>query len=66
MLIKTTLLQRVGIPMIADRFIVASRTDAIRGIPSARANEITPDLSSRLSGPTSNLAINPSAAAGEI
>jgi hypothetical protein len=52
--------------MIAIRFVVASRTDAIRGIPSARGIEITPDLKCKLSGPTSNFAINPSTAAGEF
>jgi hypothetical protein len=60
------MLQRVGIPRIVYGFMVASRTDAIRGIPSARAIQITPDLNSRLSGPTSNFAINPSTASGEI
>jgi hypothetical protein len=66
MLNKTTMLQRVGIHMIVDRLMVASRTNAIRGIPVAQSIEITPDLSNRLSGPTSNFAITPSTAAGEI
>jgi hypothetical protein len=57
MLNRTTILQRVGISTIADRFMVNSRTDAIRRIPSVRGIEITPDLSSRLTGQTFNFAI---------
>jgi hypothetical protein len=66
MLNRTTILQRVGVSEVADRFMVGSRTDAIRGIPSARGIEITPLPRSKLSGQTSNFAIIPSAAAGEI
>ena len=66
MLNKTTILQRVSISTVADRFMVNSRTDAIRRIPSVRGIEITPDLSSRLTGQTFNFAIIPSTAAGEI
>jgi hypothetical protein len=66
MLNQTTMLQRVGIPMVAIRFMVGSRTDATRGFPSAGGIEIAPDLISRLSGPTSNFAIFPSTAGREI
>lgn len=63
---QTTMLQQVGIPMVIDQLMVGRQTDAIRGIPSARAIEITPDLTCRPSGPSSNSAIIPSTAAREI
>ncbi len=66
MLNQTTMLQRVGIPRIAVRFMVGSGTNATRGFPSARGIEIAPDLISRLSGPTSNFSIFPSTAGREI
>ena len=66
MLNQTTMLQRVGIPMIAVRFMVGSRTDATRGFPSARGIEIAPDLIPRLSCQTSNFAIIPSTAGRKI
>jgi hypothetical protein len=66
MLNQATMLQRVGIPMGATRFMVVSRSDATRGFPSARGIEIAPDLISRLSGPTSNFSIFPSTAGREI
>jgi hypothetical protein len=66
MLNQSTMLQRVGIPMIAVRFMVGSGTNATRGFPSARGIEITPDLIRRLSGPTSNFANIPSTAGIEI
>ena len=66
MLNQTTMLQRVGVPRIVDGFMVASRTDAIGGIPSTQGIEITPDLSCKLSGPTSNFTIIPSTTGREI
>ena len=66
MLHRTTILQRVGVSTIADRFMVSSRTDAIRRIPSVRGIEITPDLMGRLFGRTSHFAIIPSTAGKEI
>jgi hypothetical protein len=66
MLNQTGMLERVGISMVAIRFMVGSRTAATRGFPSARSIEITPDLISRLPGQTSNFAIIPSTTAGEI
>jgi hypothetical protein len=65
MLIQTTRLPLVGIHMIVDRLMVASRTDATRGIHSVRGIEITPDLIRILSGQTSNFAIIPSTAQPE-
>jgi hypothetical protein len=67
MLNKITVLQRVGIPVIADRFMVGSRTDAIREIPSARGIEINLRLLRIRPGQTPTFAIIPStAAAGKI
>jgi hypothetical protein len=66
MLNQTTMMQQVDVPMIVDRFMVASRTDATRGIHSVRGIEITPDLIRILSGPTSNFVIFPSTAGREI
>ena len=67
MLNQTTMLPRVGTPMIAIRLMVGSLTDATRGIPSAQGLGVTPDLIRKLSAQTSNFAIIPStAAAGEI
>jgi hypothetical protein len=66
MLNRTTILQRVGIATIADRFMVSSRTDAIRRIPSVRGIEATPSLISRPFVQTSNFDIIPSTAGKEI
>ncbi len=66
MLNKITILLRVGIPVIADQFMVRSKTTAIRGTPSARGIKIAPDPTSRLSGQTSNFALVPSTAGREI
>jgi len=66
MLNKITILQRVGIPVVADRFMVCSRTDAIREIPSVRGIELNLRLLRRRSGQTSTFAIIPSTAAGKI
>ena len=66
MLNKTTILQRVGFPVLADRFMVGSRTDAIREIPSVRGIELNLRLLRRRSGQTSTFAIIPSTAAGKI
>jgi hypothetical protein len=64
MLNKTTILQRVGIPVVADRFMVGSRTDAIREIPSVRGIELNLRLLRRRSGQPPTFAIIPSTAAG--
>jgi hypothetical protein len=66
MLNQTTMLQRVGISMVAIRFMVGSRTAATRAIPSAKRIGVTPRLSSRLPKQTSNSATIPSITAGEI
>ncbi len=66
MLNRTNILQRVSISTVADRFMVATRTDAIRRIPSVRGIEATPSLMGRLFGRTSNFAIIPSTAGKEI
>jgi hypothetical protein len=63
MLNKITNLQRVGIPVIADRFMVGSRTDAIREIPSACGIEINLRLLRIRPGQTPTFAIIPSTAA---
>ena len=66
MLDKTTILQRVSISTVADRFMVGTRTDAIRRIPSVRGIEATPSLISRLFVQTSNFAVIPSTAGKKI
>lgn len=66
MLNRTTILQRVGISTVADRFMVGTRTGAIRRIPSVRGIEATPSLMGRLFGRTSNFATIPSTAGKEI
>ena len=66
MLNKSAILQRVGIPVVADRFMDRSRTTAIRGISSVRGIELNLRLLRRRSGQTSNFAIIPSTAAGKI
>ena len=66
MLNRTTILQRVSISTVADRFMVGTQTDAIRRIPSVRGFEATHSLMGRLSGRTSNFAIIPSTAGREI
>jgi hypothetical protein len=52
MLNKTTILLQVGIPVIANQFMVCSQTGTIRGTPSIRGIKIAPDPTSRLSGQT--------------
>jgi hypothetical protein len=64
MLNKTTILQRVVIPVIADQFMVRSRTTAIRGLPSIRGIEINLRLHPIQPGQTPTFAIIPSTAAG--
>ena len=64
MLNKTTILKRVGIPVVADRFMVGSRTDAIREIPSARGIKLNLRLLRIRPGQTPTFAIIPSTAAG--
>lgn len=66
MLHRTTILQRVSISTVADRFMVGTRTDAICRIPSVRGIEATPSLMGRLFGRTSNFAIVLSTAGTEI
>jgi len=66
MLNKTTLLQRVVIPVIADQFMVRSRTTAIRGIPSVRGIKLNLRLLRMRPGQTSNFATSTATAAGEI
>jgi hypothetical protein len=67
MLNKITILQRVGIPAVADRFMDRSRTTAIRGISSVRGIKLNLRLLRRRSGQTPTFAIIPStAAAGDI
>jgi hypothetical protein len=66
MLNTTTILQRVSISTVADRFMVGTQTDAIRRIPSVRGIEATHSLMGRLSGRTSNFAIIPSTAGIKI
>jgi hypothetical protein len=66
MLNKTNILLRVSVPVIADQFMVRSRTTAIRGTPSVRGIELNLRLLRIRPGQTSNFAIIPSTAAGEI
>ena len=66
MLNRTTILQRVSIPRVAGRFMVSSRTDAIRRIPSVRGIETTANLMGRLFGRTFNSAIVLKTAGREI
>jgi hypothetical protein len=66
MLNKTTILQRVSIPVVADRFMDRSRTTAIRKIPSVRGIELNLRLLRIRPGQTPSFAIIPSTAAGEI
>ena len=66
MLNKTTILLRVRIPVAAHRFMVRSRTTAIREIPSVQGIKLNLRLLRTQPGKTSNLAIIPSTAAGEI
>jgi hypothetical protein len=66
MLNKTTILLQVGIPVIADRFMVRSRTTAIRGLPSIRGIEINLRLHPIRPGQTSTFAITTATGAGEI
>jgi hypothetical protein len=66
MLNKTTILQRVSIPVVADRFMDRSRTTAIRKIPSVRGIELNLRLLRIRPGQTPTFAIIPSTAAGEI
>ena len=64
MLNKITILQRVGIPVIADQFMVGSPTDAIRGTPSVRGIKLNLRLLRIRPGQTPTFAIIPSTAAG--
>ncbi|MCX6869428.1 MAG: hypothetical protein NTY84_02200 [Verrucomicrobia bacterium] len=66
MLNKTTILLRVRIPVAADRFMVRSRTTAIREIPSVQGVKLNLRLLRTQPGQTSNLAITTATAAGEI
>jgi hypothetical protein len=66
MLKRTTILLRVGIPVIADQFMVRSRTTAIRGPPSVRGIKLTLRLLRIRPGQTSTFAITTATAAGEI
>ena len=66
MLNKTTILLRVVIPVIAHRFMVRSRTTAIRKIPSVRGIELNLRLHRIRPGQTSTFAITTATAAGEI
>ena len=52
--------------MVADRFMVRSKTTAIRGTPSVRDIKLNLRLLRLRSGQTSNFAIIPSTASGEI
>ena len=66
MLNKTTILLRVVIHAVADQFMDGSPTDANRGTPSVRGIKLNLRLLRTKPGKTSNLAIIPSTAAGEI
>ena len=66
MLNKITILLRVGIPVIADQFMVRSRTTANRGTPSVRGIELNLRLHPIRPSQTSTFAIIPSTASGEI
>jgi len=66
MLNKTTILLRVVIPVIAHRFMVGSRTDAIREIPSVRGIELNLRLHPIQPGQTSTFATTTATAAREI
>jgi hypothetical protein len=57
---------RVVIPVIADQFMVRSRTTAIREIPSARGINLNLRLLRIRPGQTSTFAITTATAAGEI
>jgi hypothetical protein len=62
MLNKITILQRVGIPVVADWLMVGSRTSAIREIPSVQGIKLNLRLHRIRPGQTSNFAIIPSTA----
>ena len=66
MLNKTTILLRVVIHAVADQFMDGFPTDASRGPPSVRGIKLNLRLLRTKPGKTSNLAIIPSTAAGEI
>ena len=66
MLNKSAILQRVGIPVVADRFMDRSRTTAIRGISSVRGIELNLRLLRIRPGQTSTFATTTATAAGEI
>jgi len=57
MLNKTTILVRVRIPVAAHRFMVRSRTTAIREIPSVRRIQLNLRLLRTQPGQTSTFAI---------
>ncbi|MEY3536028.1 MAG: hypothetical protein RLZZ582_1604 [Verrucomicrobiota bacterium] len=62
MLNKITILQRVGIPVVADWLMVGSRTSAIREISSVQGIKLNLRLHRIRPGQTSNFAIIPSTA----
>jgi hypothetical protein len=66
MLNKTTILMRVVIPVIADQFMVRSKTTANRGTPSVRGIKLKLRLHRIRPGQTSNFATTTATAAGEI
>jgi hypothetical protein len=66
MLNKSAILQRVGIPVVADWLMVGSRTSAIREIPSVQGIKLNLRLHRIRPGQTSNFAIIPSTAGREI
>jgi hypothetical protein len=66
MLNKTNILLRVSVPVIADQFMVRSRTTAIRGISSVRGIKLNLRLLRIRPGQTSAFAITTATAAGEI
>jgi hypothetical protein len=66
MLNKTTILMRVVIPVIADQFMVRSKTTANRETPSVRGIKLKLRLHRIRPGQTSNFATTTATAAGEI
>ena len=66
MLNKTTILLRVVIPVIADQFMVRSKTTAIRGTPSVRGIKLNLRQLRIRPGQTSTFAITTATGAGEI
>lgn len=66
MLNKTTILLQVGIPVIADQFMVRPKTTANRGTPSVRGSKLNLRLLRIRPGQTSTFATTTATAAGEI